>query len=424
MARSHAWQELRALRATPPGRAGEDDRRPTYGAALRQAEELADAAAAADYAAKPLPLFYSLSQAGRAIAAARTDGEWRLRGHGLRVQPTNSQGVLATLIGPQGGARTLFATVAATTGSPPLAGPVALGELWAANPDLAPVDLPRDAESLPRALHFRVNSAPEETPDAITGTSGFIAVSVELPGAKGGDIEEAARPYSTLRGAYPLTQGPAGAVRAGPDDPVQRGYLGMDTERVNVAVDWPMETTHRDFRARERAFASFIEAGEPDWPDSSPSLIGYALPELAGRQAPHPLMLWWALLYGLSSLARYEPGTWTAALDLDWSKIRSAWSASWTLRRNTSPSVSCANYSVHEASCFLRVAPPTTPLPPASQLLPNAATRGSYTELSRNAASGARSSKPSTRLARRSAPTSSAITTAPISSSATALRRR
>ena len=42
---------------------------------------------------------------------------------------------------------------------------------------------------------------------------------------------------------------------------------------------------------------------------------------LQGVRAPHPLMLWWALLYGLSSLARYEPATWTAALDLDRSEI-------------------------------------------------------------------------------------------------------
>jgi hypothetical protein len=30
-----------------------------------------------------------------------------------------------------------------------------------------------------------------------------------------------------------------------------------------------------------------------------------------------PLMAWWALLYGLSILARYHPGVWVAALDVD-----------------------------------------------------------------------------------------------------------
>jgi hypothetical protein len=32
-------------------------------------------------------------------------------------------------------------------------------------------------------------------------------------------------------------------------------------------------------------------------------------------------MLWWALLLGLSSLARYEPAAWTRALDLDQSEL-------------------------------------------------------------------------------------------------------
>lgn len=32
-------------------------------------------------------------------------------------------------------------------------------------------------------------------------------------------------------------------------------------------------------------------------------------------------MLWWALLLGLSSLARYDPARWTAAIDLDASDL-------------------------------------------------------------------------------------------------------
>src|SRR5262245_60132392 len=83
---SATWQAIRALRAAPTGAAATDpDRRQTFVASLRQAEELAEASAASGYAAKPLPLFYSLSQAGRAIAAAHLSDTWSLRGHGLRV---------------------------------------------------------------------------------------------------------------------------------------------------------------------------------------------------------------------------------------------------------------------------------------------------------------------------------------------------
>jgi YaaC-like protein len=80
-----AWRALRRLRADPPGRAADAaDRRQVFQAALAQAEELWDAAAAAGAASRPLPLFYCLSQAGRALCAAwdETDN-WQPRAHGL-----------------------------------------------------------------------------------------------------------------------------------------------------------------------------------------------------------------------------------------------------------------------------------------------------------------------------------------------------
>ena len=33
------------------------------------------------------------------------------------------------------------------------------------------------------------------------------------------------------------------------------------------------------------------------------------------------MLIWWALLFGLSLLARYEPVAWQTALDLDQSRI-------------------------------------------------------------------------------------------------------
>jgi hypothetical protein len=61
---------------------------------LRQAEELADAADAVTYAAKPLELFYSLSQAGRAIAAAGAPADWQLVGHGLSAPRRRAEPLL------------------------------------------------------------------------------------------------------------------------------------------------------------------------------------------------------------------------------------------------------------------------------------------------------------------------------------------
>jgi hypothetical protein len=76
---------IRASRAEPPGLAQEEQRRAVYGPALSQFEELMGAADAASAQTRPLALFYALSQGGRAIAAARLQGDWRLKGHGLEA---------------------------------------------------------------------------------------------------------------------------------------------------------------------------------------------------------------------------------------------------------------------------------------------------------------------------------------------------
>lgn len=58
-----------------------------FQSALAQAEELWDAASVAGPASRPLPLFYCLSQAGRAVCAAWTRGDrWKPRTHGLSGQ--------------------------------------------------------------------------------------------------------------------------------------------------------------------------------------------------------------------------------------------------------------------------------------------------------------------------------------------------
>jgi len=77
------WNQIRLTRANQPGRARADVvRRQTYTAALEQFDELFVAAETIGPASRPLPLFYALSQAGRAIAAAY-DEEPNFDSHGL-----------------------------------------------------------------------------------------------------------------------------------------------------------------------------------------------------------------------------------------------------------------------------------------------------------------------------------------------------
>ncbi|MEW2121213.1 hypothetical protein AB0945_39970 [Streptomyces sp. NPDC005474] len=83
-----AWERLRASRSDPLGRADTGSRRKTYAAALDQAEQTFQAAATVGTATRPMQVFYGLSQAGRAIAAAAVaiKGEdWNLTSHGIKA---------------------------------------------------------------------------------------------------------------------------------------------------------------------------------------------------------------------------------------------------------------------------------------------------------------------------------------------------
>ena len=139
-----SWRAIQALRAAPTGMAGRDrQRRRIFTAALIQAEELAVAASAVTYAVRPLLLFYSLSQAGRAIAAAHLKAKAELSGHGLSFT-CDPIAILKSTVLPPGeqGARGAFQDVATSTGSLGL-NPAELGALWAGNPDLQHVPVPR-----------------------------------------------------------------------------------------------------------------------------------------------------------------------------------------------------------------------------------------------------------------------------------------
>jgi len=51
----------------------------------------------------------------------------------------------------------------------------------------------------------------------------------------------------------------------------------------------------------------------------------YAFPALGGMSGPvHPLLAWWAALFGLSILARYEPEAWAEIVDIDGSPAANA----------------------------------------------------------------------------------------------------
>ncbi|WP_409497004.1 YaaC family protein [Amycolatopsis sp. cmx-11-12] len=327
MTRLTGWRDIRALRAAPPGEAARDsERKKTFVAALRQAEELAEAASSTSYATKALPLFYSLSQAGRAIAAAHLPDPWRLRWHGLSVREDAEQ-ILDTIVSPASRAQDSYQGTATAIGSPGLSGPTSLGALWTANPDLLEVSPPATAGQWPPAITIPLGTLkPPPGSDPGYGTSavstdGTVSTAVDIQGTTGAEITTALCGYPSLREAFGVKQGLMGGEEAGPSDVVVRSDDRFGRSLATIGLPCPSTTTMTEMWDRQRAFASIVETDRAQPRTEPPQLVGFALPEIAGGPSPHPLMLWWALLLGLSSLTRYEPAAWSAAIDLDASEL-------------------------------------------------------------------------------------------------------
>ncbi len=134
------WRRVRARRAEPLALAGQaDDRKQVFQSALAQAEELWDAAAVVGPASRPLPLFYCVSQAGRAVCAAWTSGnEWRPKAHGLKRRESDEQAPGARVFDyatkVASGARGSYRMVASATRSRTFSGFTSVAELWMSLP--------------------------------------------------------------------------------------------------------------------------------------------------------------------------------------------------------------------------------------------------------------------------------------------------
>jgi len=235
---------------------------------------------------------------------------------------------LQTVVRPAGHGQDSFTGVATAIGSPTLSGNVPLGALWAANPDLLQTPIPVSAGHWPKALEIPIGSQsvrglgdPADPDLHPVTTDGTVGVSVDLSGLSGAEVIKELAPYPTLADAFGIKQGPSGSEPAGPDDQVLRSPDHVGIMRVNIGKEVPRQVSMAQLWEKQREFASIIEADEryPRYPD--PHLVGFALPTIAEAASPHPLMLWWALLLALSSLARYEPAAWTSAIDLDASPL-------------------------------------------------------------------------------------------------------
>jgi hypothetical protein len=292
---SSDWRAVRALRADPPAGAGRDDRRRfVFQSALTQAEELSEAASIVGPASSPLPLFYSLSQAGRAICAAWIPkGPWQPKSHGLTGTEPPRGDPLSLRVSVTDDALGAYSMVASATASATFSGSVSLAELWATLPEFpTPSDVVGEAKKI--ILIERTTAASNE-PDpfmrALDQSRGRLILSVERQ-----ELEEELAAYPTTRG-FEVEE-------------VEDTMLGM----THLVLRFPDEAGHH---------RSLWEIGD-SLPSEDRARRRFAIrPQIGQGPDPPPsqLLTLWALLFGLSRLARYHPDHWVRALNPDRSPI-------------------------------------------------------------------------------------------------------
>ncbi|MGW3147259.1 YaaC family protein [Streptomyces sp. NPDC001177] len=319
------WRALRELRATPPGYASSGPRRKLFSAALEQSEQLFTAAASVGPASRPLVLFYGLSQAGRAIAACAPvpKDKCRLNGHGISATNMDQPDLGSVIIKDKGtaGAQS-FTQVAAMLGSRSLPEDTRLADVWAA---ILEVSLwPLQSPSRPQLSISRATR--QVTPNKLEATvSGLPA---ELQQHKDpGDREQAVR---TWLADYPALKGyrfcSRGAIpESGPESWDERqGTIGcqltwqiQNAETYELSLQWGHEWEDYGESSAKRRFEEIAPWKGRSSTDSARVIHA----QFGGDERQlHPLLAWWAVLFALSMLARYQSGQWTEQIDVDLNK--------------------------------------------------------------------------------------------------------
>jgi hypothetical protein len=313
-----AWQMLRALRHAPPGLAANGDRKATFGSALEQAEQLFIAAKDVSPAASPLLVFYGLSQAGRAVAAAAVNvggNDWKLSGHGITNGPT--AGITASTLPDltvKDKDRGAFTRLASILDAASLPTATRLGDIWCLIPeagrfplagmgDAEPLIVEAESPHIVRAQNVRARVYP---------VPGRLAYQ-PTPGGSSSPGQAAERNAERIRVAaflnqYPLLSGWEFVTPAG-----ERifQYVGPDQGRIQIKWDKPDDATSEEDELAKRTVGY--------------RNVRYSFPDIGGAGKPsHPFLLWWATLYVLSKLARYEPNSWAGLISVNDSTVATA----------------------------------------------------------------------------------------------------
>lgn len=293
-----SWRALRRRRAAQPIPGRDGARAETFRSSLEQAEQQFLAAAAVGYDSRALNLFYGLSQAERAIAAAAAGEDWKLAGHGIQAKGLGGGSDvlgLALKPGPLGD-RGNFTRLSSLLGSD-VPERLTLGETWPLLFETVLHERAQSATPAPLSVTIDGETVPSDGRTAVGAQIG-VESAWSSPGRRWWDTDPMA--VSEFLDRYPQLDG---WERELPD---------------GSPVAWPPQPPGNQLRLRWTG--DEFDGGMSGLRDR---LTLYrrervAYPVLAGRDAVmHPLMAWHAVLFGLSMLTRYEPARWTRTIDVD-----------------------------------------------------------------------------------------------------------
>ncbi|MHA7268640.1 YaaC family protein [Arthrobacter sp. HLT1-20] len=280
-----SWRKVRALRLSPPVRMPAS-RQKLFTSSLEQAQQQFQAAAHVGFESRALNLYYGISQAGRAIAAALTPPKIgkspEVSGHGLRVADFNSvtsKTFWQMKVRSEGNDDTSYGRLANILSSSSLEETVSMGEIWNMIPELH-LDYPLGSFNQPRWIHNQYLSKefPPETTLTLQATEEEMA----------GDAAQLRAVYPDLAGASVLK------FRGG-------SYSDDNGIRTDEAV-FSFEGLRNPARQLRGSAVLMPACGS----------TGKTL---------DPLLTWWIFLYALSMVTRYKPVVWTEIIDVNRSPL-------------------------------------------------------------------------------------------------------
>lgn len=267
------------------------------------------AAAGTGTATRPLLVFYGLSQAGRAIAAASRrlggDDDWQLRGHGISTVADSFAKKLeyVRLCTGNPGDRGSFVRLSELLDSP----------LWSKSRAGTLMDLwdylPENRLSPLRDKKSRTTPLLVEHQHLFAGKHALVSVPIVYfpPNLVKWHTRWVFKSYLE---AFPGAEGYHSYVRVGDGHDADPQFSVHADGWGELVMNW-MLPDERPGSYAERM--DFLKAKTQLYDGSL-----YFFPAFGDtRRSLHPLMVWWAVLFALSMLARYQPAEWAAHINVD-----------------------------------------------------------------------------------------------------------